>query len=214
MSTATKAGRMRKGLLLEVMSQAELLSIADDSALLWFRERETIIQQGDSMDTVGALAKQMYMLESGTVEVTVRVQDPITDKIFERQVDVLDQSGSLFGETALVYGTKRSATVTAKTDCRVCAIPHFALDNILENRPEVRKKFTDLVGGRKSGYTTATSGFLIVDPERDRAQKDAQVVESAELDPGRISSSEREKADRMRAAHEIKTTGEEHLTNA
>jgi CRP-like cAMP-binding protein len=79
------------------------------------------IKNGDCLFKEGEVGKEMYVLISGIAEITLK------GIILEECTQ-----GAIVGEMAVIDGSPRSATVTAKTDCSFAIIDahrfHFLVD--------------------------------------------------------------------------------------
>ncbi|HXX09294.1 MAG TPA: cyclic nucleotide-binding domain-containing protein [Pseudolabrys sp.] len=97
--------------------------LAESKVPVWYlKPGETIFKEGDT-------AKELYGIQSGTVEI----------RLGNRVLDTLE-TNDLFGEMALIDGALRSATAVAKTDVALVTMskkdflalvgraPSFALD--------------------------------------------------------------------------------------
>jgi len=97
--------------------------LAESKVPVWYlKPGETIFKEGDT-------AKELYVIQSGTVEI----------RLGNRVLDTLE-TNDLFGEMALIDGALRSATAVAKTDVALVTMskkdflalvgraPSFALD--------------------------------------------------------------------------------------
>jgi CRP-like cAMP-binding protein/Fe-S-cluster-containing hydrogenase component 2 len=87
---------------------------------------ETIVREGDPADA-------MYLLRGGSAAVSRQVDGA------DRTVSYL-RAGSYFGETALLRGTPRTATVTAATRLELVRIPGEALRSVLARSPEAARQ--------------------------------------------------------------------------
>ncbi len=97
-----------------------------------------IIEQGAGGDA-------MYFIESGIARVTRDGQTQSWDV----------GAGSLVGETALLTGETRSATVTAQTEISLWRVDKAAFDKLVAESPNLRSALERLVRERKSGVKTA-----------------------------------------------------------
>ncbi|MDP6946106.1 MAG: protein kinase, partial [Myxococcota bacterium] len=95
---------------------------------------EDILVQGDAGD-------DMYVLESGTIRVTL-VTDGV--KIFERTFD----APIIFGEMALITREPRNATITAETPCACLRIDKPAVQELFHRHSGTAVFLTRLVGDR------------------------------------------------------------------
>eukprot|EP01012_Entosiphon_sulcatum_P018573 TRINITY_DN2330_c0_g1_i1.p2 TRINITY_DN2330_c0_g1~~TRINITY_DN2330_c0_g1_i1.p2 ORF type:complete len:424 (-),score=102.06 TRINITY_DN2330_c0_g1_i1:322-1593(-) len=90
-----------------------------------YKSGDVIMRQGDEGDN-------FYVLDEGECKITIeREGKPI--KV------ILAQPGDCFGELALMYGTKRAATITATEDSRCWAIDRHAYRKILAQQT-IRKR--------------------------------------------------------------------------
>lgn len=96
---------------------------------------------GAKVITQGAGGDAMYFIESGIARVT-RDGAP-------QSWDV--GAGSVVGETALLTGEPRSATVTAQTDLSVWRVDKAAFDKLVAESPNLRAALEQLVRERKQG---------------------------------------------------------------
>ncbi len=100
---------LRKMPLFSDFSSRELLEIVSKMQPMEVSAGTTIIKQGDIGD-------KFYLLQEGEVEV---IFEQITDEGY-REIKLAELGpGSFFGEIALLKNVPRTATVRAKTDCRL-----------------------------------------------------------------------------------------------
>lgn len=101
------------------MEQINLLEVFKDSDdVLEFRA-------GDVIATEGEQGNQMYVVMKGE----------LTISIHGRNMAVAGP-GEIVGEMALINSNVRSATVTAKTDCRLALIDQASFNSLLRYVPE------------------------------------------------------------------------------
>jgi CRP-like cAMP-binding protein len=79
---------------------------------------------GDTIFQVGDEGHHMYVVQEGEVEVSVN----------GKVIDALGPGG-VFGEMALIDHSPRTATVTAKTDCRLVPIDEARFMNHVHRTP-------------------------------------------------------------------------------
>lgn len=106
--------QIRKVRVFSVLSNTELMKIVSQMRGFNFAAGTTLVNQGES-------ANLFFIVQEGLVEVSVKKWFFI-----ERKVATL-KAGDFFGESVLVSNSKRTATVTAKTDttCFVLLKPSF-----------------------------------------------------------------------------------------
>ena len=75
--------------------------------------------------TEGASADALYVITSGEVELSLRGASLGTEGV-----------GGIIGEMALINSNIRSATLTAKTDCRLALIDQASFDSLLRHVPD------------------------------------------------------------------------------
>lgn len=80
---------------------------------------------GSVIAVEGAEGNHMYVVMSG--EVTISIND---------QLLATAHAGEIVGEMALINSNIRSATVTAKTDCRLALIDQASFDSLLRYVPD------------------------------------------------------------------------------
>jgi cAMP-dependent protein kinase regulator len=112
------------------LDDSSINQLADD-----FMERE--FAEGQSMATEGEGGLNFFVVESGTVDVSVG----------GRVVGTLG-SGDSFGEVALVDKSARSATVTATSPVRAYGLPVWSFRSFAEARPVVLWKLLELLADR------------------------------------------------------------------
>ena len=97
-----------------VLSNSQLMEMVSKMRAFEFKAGTTLVNQGES-------ANLFFIVHEGLVEVSVK-------KYFfmEKKVGIL-KAGDYFGESVLVSNSRRTATVTAKTDvsCFVLLKPSF-----------------------------------------------------------------------------------------
>lgn len=82
----------------------------------------------------GTTGDEMYIIDAGQVEVFLTRGDVIV------LLSELEET-SFFGEMALLTGKPRSATVKAKTDCRLLILKKQNFMDVMNENPKVAAKF-------------------------------------------------------------------------
>ena len=93
------------------------LGIFGDRTTEHFDAGQVIFREGDPVG-------KMYVVAEG--EVTIMVGSRVVE---------IAGPGSIFGEMALIDGSPRSATVTAKTDCELAAIDERRFEVLVQQNP-------------------------------------------------------------------------------
>jgi len=119
---------------LKDLSPEEIRDIMTKLKACQFKKGETIIEEGDSGDSV-------YIIKSGKAIVTTHV--------LGKKIDLATlQKGDLFGEVAFLTGRPRTATVTALEDMEVLEFTRPLLEELIEKRPELLKTLQDFYYSR------------------------------------------------------------------
>ena len=127
MATELIVSLLRRQSLFEGLSEAELKELADIAKSERFPEKARIVEQGE-------LKPVYYIILSG--EAIARSIDEFGR---ERPVRYFKE-GDSFGETSLLVGEPRDATVIARTDLEVLFIEKGDFEALLRRRPEIRRK--------------------------------------------------------------------------
>jgi CRP-like cAMP-binding protein len=97
------------------------LNLADlfqhETDLISLSAGETLFKEGDS-------GNLMYVLVSGSAEIIVH------NKMVENS-----EPGAIFGEMAMIDDQTRSATIIAKSDCKLLAIERIRFNYLIQQTP-------------------------------------------------------------------------------
>jgi len=98
---------------------------------------------GDVIFSEGEIAREMYVIMHGTVDVVVGG-------------NVVESAGPgmLFGEMALIGRTERSATVYARTDCRLVSLDVTQFDQLIQKRPRFAREVMQIMAERLRRLST------------------------------------------------------------
>ncbi|MEE9162911.1 MAG: cyclic nucleotide-binding domain-containing protein [Candidatus Neomarinimicrobiota bacterium] len=126
--------------LLDALTSKELESIRSVMKEKHFASGKVIFHEGDGGGTI-------YFLLAGEVEISQSLTLP-TSKLEDydhREKSIVRLSGehsAVFGEVSLYsrHEDKRTATVTALTDCRMGLLTGANLDKIMDSNPDVGYK--------------------------------------------------------------------------
>ena len=92
-----------------------------------FKDSEDVVDfpAGSVIAVEGAEGNHMYVVMSGEVNISIN-----------KQLLATAVCGEIVGEMALINSNIRSATVTAKTDCRLALIDQASFDSLLRHVPD------------------------------------------------------------------------------
>ena len=109
----------------------DLLEIFKDfDALEAFPAGATIIEEG-------AEGNLMYVVVEGEVSVSIK-----------SKILAIAGEGEIVGEMALISSDLRSATVTAKTDCRLAPIDQASFESMLRHVPDFSMHVMNVLASR------------------------------------------------------------------
>lgn len=111
------------------MSFAKLFQHETD--LLEISAGHTLFKEGDDLNDT------MYVLMTGTAEILVN------DKVVE-----VAKAGAILGELAMIDKGVRSATVKAKTDCRLVVIGRKRFDFLVQQTPNFALSVMRVIANR------------------------------------------------------------------
>jgi len=102
---------------------------------------EGIIREGDP-------GNSLFAVLEGRLKVVrpVEGKQPFTGIFWETLAEL--KAGDWFGETSLLTGAPRNATVVADTACELVEIPKAAFEQSIQREPEVLERLVDLMEGR------------------------------------------------------------------
>ena len=92
-----------------------------------FKDSEDVVDfpAGSVIAVEGADGNHMYVVMSGEATISIN-----------KQLLATAVSGEIVGEMALINSNIRSATVTAKTDCRLALIDQASFNSLLQHVPD------------------------------------------------------------------------------
>lgn len=134
-ATAALTAALQKQPLFQCLDEAQRNRLVANAAERRFGRNERMIEEGGAGDS-------MFILLTGEAEVSVQRNGHTS------QLAVL-QAGACFGEMSLLTGEKRSATVTAHTDCEVLEITKDELGPILREQPQILEQLSQILAQRR-----------------------------------------------------------------
>jgi len=168
-------GAVKNNLLFQMVSLPARKAIIDSMFPHEVGPGETIIKQGDEN------GDRFYVLEVGKCAVEVRGEDG--------EIKHHDMTpGSAFGEIGLLYNTPRSATVKAKTPCRLWVMERLVYKGIVQ---AYSKRITD-----EMFYLMESIPALSVLSEEQRRLL-AEAMEPMEFEDGDVIFRKGDKGDRF-----------------
>lgn len=135
------ATRLNSVPLFADLSRSELQQIGKVTTELRLAPGEVIIRQGD-------IARDMFVVADGSLEVT---RD-------DAHVAIVD-AGGFVGETGLLTGNRRNATVAASSDAVVFHLDGRALDHVLDRAPRIGVKMLRALSRRHASRTDTRDGY-------------------------------------------------------
>lgn len=118
---------LRRVRLFSRLSQRELAALSGYVGFVFYAPERRVVEQGDMGTT-------MYMVSQGEL-----VAYRLDERGRSRPVKALKQ-GDAFGETSLLIGEPRDATVITKTYAEMCYLHKASFDKFLKSHPYVRHK--------------------------------------------------------------------------
>ena len=133
-------------LILQPLTDAERLRVAEGLNVAPFRQGEVITRQGNE-------AHYLYIIVKGEAEVRI-----VAGEGQSRAVARLGK-GQVFGEMGLMTGEPRTATVIALTDTVCYRLDKDTFKEALERRPEIAEAISHLLAKRKLELDELTHGL-------------------------------------------------------
>ena len=138
--------------IFSVLSEQELLALAERAELRVFGRGEVLVRQGDSDDA-------LFVIRRGAVRVEA-VPDyggaPVA-------IDAL-RAGDVFGELALLTGVPRGATVIAEQDTETLIIHRAALAPLLAQNPQLPERLSAVLERRAANRESALAAAAVAGP--------------------------------------------------
>ncbi len=124
---------------LELLQQIPLFAPLDQPTLEGLARRLSLVAvpAGEIVMTEGEIGDRFYVIEAGTVSVTMRGQEVRTET-----------AGDFFGEIALIQNVPRTATVTATEDTMLRALDREDFLNALNGSGEAQSAADEIVARR------------------------------------------------------------------
>ena len=120
--------------IFEDLSPAELEQIKSQAVRKHYKKGETIFREGDDADFI-------YFVESGEVGISVQ---KFTQ---EEEISTLGP-GEYFGEMAVLYKNRRTATVVAREDTELLTIEHADFMKLMVTHPVLALRINEILANR------------------------------------------------------------------
>jgi small-conductance mechanosensitive channel/CRP-like cAMP-binding protein len=138
--------------LLEPLDPALVCRLAAENVDRIYAAGEQVIRQGDAGDS-------LFVIMSGSVEVTARDGDQTTARL------AVLGPGDYFGEMSLMTGAPRVATITTLAETRLLEVGKESFRAILATHPELVEELGQSLRQRLAGRTQAMAGAERAAPE-------------------------------------------------
>ena len=138
--------------MLGPLTPEQIRRLAEENVERFFAAGEQVIRQGDPGDS-------LFVIMSGRVEVTV-----VQEGAASVRLATLDK-GDYFGETSLMTGAPRSATVAALVETRLLEVGHESFRRLLAAQPNLVEQLGAALQVRQSERTQAMATVDRVSPE-------------------------------------------------
>ena len=132
----------------------ELLSVIDEVM------DPVTVRRGETLCTEGEKGDKMFIIESGKVSVLKGVDDhePI-------EVAVL-QNGDIAGEMGLFGQKKRTATLRAKTECKLWMLHYAVFEQLLEQHPSLARGLLNYMSSHLARETSIAAKLMAKDMDK------------------------------------------------
>ena len=143
----------------DLLSRVELFSALDPEgvAAVAAAARPCLLQRNDLVFSEGDHADDLYIVREGRIAITIRSADG------RESVVALMEREDLFGEMPFFDGEGRSADARALEPAELLAVPYQALRDVLEQRPKLLWKVTELRARRLRATDAALADSMFLD---------------------------------------------------
>jgi small-conductance mechanosensitive channel/CRP-like cAMP-binding protein len=137
--------------LLQPLAADEIAALAQQVRRLPFARGEAIVREGDAGDS-------FYLVERGTVAVSIGRRDGGTHTINHMS------AGEYFGEMSLLTGDLRSATVIADSDVTVLELTRAAFEQVLAANPALLEPISQIAAHRQRHQQATRNAEPVLPP--------------------------------------------------
>ena len=141
------------------LARVELFSALDAEgvAAVAAAARSCTFQRNDLVFSEGDQAEDLYVVRDGRIAITIRSPDG------RESVVALMEQDDLFGEMPFFDGEGRSADARALEPAELLAVLYQALRDVLEERPKLLWKVTELMARRLRATDAALADSMFLD---------------------------------------------------
>jgi CRP/FNR family cyclic AMP-dependent transcriptional regulator len=132
-STSVKPEDLKGVYLLKDISPQQLARFASACAIVECKASDTIIREGDTGD-------EMYILLDGTVEISRKLTllaSQEYDELSKTLVMLTAKERPFFGEMGLLGQNERTASVVARTECKLVTIKQADFEELCREDPQM-----------------------------------------------------------------------------
>ena len=147
-----RVGSLQRIGMLGPLTPEQIRRLAEENVERFFAAGEQVIRQGDPGDS-------LFVIMSGRVEVTV-----VQEGAASVRLATLEE-GDYFGETSLMTGAPRSATVAALVETRLLEVGHESFRRLLAAQPNLVEQLGAALQVRESERAQAMASVDRVRPE-------------------------------------------------
>ncbi|NQV19542.1 MAG: cyclic nucleotide-binding domain-containing protein [Armatimonadetes bacterium] len=153
---------LKKVKLFQNLTEQELITFSSKLKLIKVKENEIIIKDGE-------LGDKLYILYKGKVGISKKITMLDEEEDRDKTFIVLSAKDCLFfGEIGLLESQKRTATVTANSDCELYTLTHKDFMHICKANPrigfrvnmEIALKLSHLVEKTNSDVLKLTTALI------------------------------------------------------
>ncbi len=141
------------------LSEEDDIILAKKAEFAWYGYPERIVLEGEVETCI-------YIIAKGEVDVLVKQADGSNLKVGSMS------KNSFFGEMGLLTGAPRTATIRAGRDVLLCKITKEALQPIIEKRPDVIERLSEVLAERETATLQANN--LYSEEQKSKAQQGAK----------------------------------------
>jgi CRP-like cAMP-binding protein len=143
----------------DLLSRVELFSALDPEGVAAGAPapRPCLLQRNDLVFSEGDHADDLYIVREGRIAITIRSADG------RESVVALMERDDLFGEMPFFDGEGRSADARALEPAELLAVPYQALRDVLEEKPRLLWKVTELMARRLRATDAALADSMFLD---------------------------------------------------